>query len=821
MTNPIEASESGSHGQDDEVRRGRERFQLAARVTQDLLWEWDLDLGHVIWAGTTRPYFGLPPEQISSVNGNPYLVWADRVHPDDLAGAEQVSRVAIQGRAESWDHEYRFLRGDGTYALVSERAFIARDEMGRARWIVGAIRDVSGRKETERDATRLAAIVASSTDAIIGKSLEGIVTTWNAAAERIFGYSEREMVGNSIFVLIPEELHEDERTLLRRIAAGERVDFADAVRIRKDGSRIYIALTVTPIWDSSGVVVGASSIKRDITDRKRADADLARREERYRALVVATSTVVWIANPAGEFDAPQESWQAYTGQPWAEHRDLGWMEAIHGDDRAHAAAGWLQARSRRAIWEGRPRIWSQAHHGYRHCVVRAVPLLAADGEVREWMGTVTDAEERWLADERLRQADRMESVGRLAGGVAHEANNQMTVILGAAEFLDRAVRDELVRMDLEHIRRAAHRTAVITQQLLAFSRRQVLQPQLVNLNSVISAIEPILQRALGELSRLELRLAPDIGQVRADPGQLDQVLLNLALNARDAMPDGGTVTIETMNVGVDEHAATARGVDPVAPGRYAALAVSDTGTGMDRETLDHIFEPFFTTKAVGEGTGLGLATVYGIVRQSGGYLSVTSQLGRGSAFQIYLPLVGADAPRDHLHAPDPSPVGGPNSFWSRRTSPPCAVSLPARCAVTAIPSSRPPTAPKRWRSPQTAPAPPDLVIADVVMPGMGGKQLAAALEERWPGIPGALHLGLHRCRYRPARTHGGGTGVHAEAAGTGPAGDQGAPDPRRPPRDIEPRPDEVRLTRRPAADRSPAVSPWCPRPPPTCPADIP
>ncbi len=735
MTTPTEASgQPEGHASDEELRRGRERFQLAARVTQDLLWEWDLEIGHVVWAGTTRPYFGLPPEQISSITANQYRAWADRVHPEDIAGAEHVSRVAIASGAESWDHEYRFRRADGTYALVSERAFIARDETGRARWIVGAIRDVSGRKETERAVTRLAAIVASSTDAIIGKSLEGIVTTWNAAAERIFGYSEREMVGNSIFVLIPEDLHDSERTLLQQIAAGERVDFAETVRMRKDGSRIYIALTVSPIWDSSGVVVGASSIKRDITDRKRAEADLARREERYRALVVATSSIVWIANPDGEFGAPQDSWASYTGQSWDEHRGLGWIDAVHGDDRAAVSASWLHARRNGTIWESRSRIWSQAHGGYRHCVVRAVPVVGPGDEAREWMGTVTDAEERWLADERLRQADRMESVGRLAGGVAHEANNQMTVILGAAEFLNREIREEVVRMDLEHIRRAAHRTAAITQQLLAFSRRQILQPQLVNLNTVVTALEPILRRALGELSRVELRLDPDLGQVRADPGQLDQVLLNLALNARDAMPEGGTVTVETMNLWVDEQAVTARGLDPVPPGQYAALVVADTGAGMDRETLDHIFEPFFTTKAVGEGTGLGLATVYGIVRQSGGYVSVISQPGRGTTFQIYLPLAAAEAPV--AGGGRPTLTGGGTECILVAEDEPAVRGILARTlrsygysVLEACDGT------EALEIVESASVLPELVLADVVMPGLGGKQLAAALEERWPGIP--------------------------------------------------------------------------------------
>ena len=191
--------------------------------------------------------------------------------PDDLASSETASRAAIESGAESWEHEYRFRRVDDSYARMLERAFIARDEAGRAFRIVGAMRDVSTRRMAESTATRLAAIVASSNDAIVGKTLDGIVTSWNAAAERIFGYSEREMVGRSIFALIPEELHDAERDLLERLRRGERVDFADTVRVRKDGTRIDIALTVSPIWDPSGVVVGASSIKRDITERKRAD----------------------------------------------------------------------------------------------------------------------------------------------------------------------------------------------------------------------------------------------------------------------------------------------------------------------------------------------------------------------------------------------------------------------------------------------------------------------------------------------------------------------------------------------------------------------
>ena len=736
MSTPRESLRPGdlSPSTSEEDLRVQERFQLAARATQDLLWDWDLVRGDIVWAGATRPYFDLSPERIGSVVGDQYRAWADRVHPDDLAITETAARAAIESGAESWEHEYRFRRVDDSYAPMLERAVIARDETGRALRIVGAMRDVSTRKETEGITTRLAAIVASSSDAIVGKTLDGVVTSWNAAAERIFGYSEREMLGRSIFALIPDELHEAERDLLERLRRGERVDFADTVRIRKDGTRIDIALSVSPIWDSSGLVVGISSIKRDITDRKRAEADLARRELRYRALVSATTSIVWTTDPAGRFDSPQASWEEFTGQGWREYSGFGWLDAIHPDDREALMQAWTRALDQHSIYESRGRLWCQARQGYRRFIARGVPVVGADGGVQEWIGTVTDVEDRWLAEERLRQADRMETVGRLAGGIAHEANNQMTVILGAAEFLGRAIRDETARVDVDHIRRAAHRTAVITQQLLAFSRRQVLQPVVVDLNTVITTLEPILQRALGEVSRLESRLAEDLGQVKADPGQLDQILLNLALNARDAMPDGGTLTIETMNVVVDEHHLTAKVLEPVAPGRYAVLIVTDTGAGMDQETLAHIFEPFFTTKGVGEGTGLGLATVYGIVKQSGGSVSVHSEPGHGTSFRIYLPLAGGEGEAERRPALS-VPGGGTESILVAEDEPAVRAILARLLREYGYTVLEARDGAHALELAEGAPAPPDLVIADVVMPGMGAKQLAEALNTRWSGIP--------------------------------------------------------------------------------------
>ncbi len=719
---------------EEDLQRAQERLRLAARATQDLIWDWDLDRGKVIWEGATDGFFAQPPGEYAAPAGDHYGLWAERVHPDDLAVTEASSRAAFESGAESWEHEYRFRCADGSWARILERAFVVRNAQGKAIRAVGAIQDVTRRKESEEAAIRLAAIVASSTDAIIGKTPDGVVTSWNAAAQQIFGYAENEIVGRSIFLLIPPELHPEERAVLERIRRGERVEFSETERIRKDGTRIYISVTVSPIRDSSGVVIGASSIKRDVTERKRAAAEIARREERYRALVTATTSIVWTTDPEGRFIEPQPSWEEYTGQPWQEQEGFGWLDALHPDDRESVLASWLRARDNRSIFEARGRVWMEEHRRYRHFITRAAPVLAVDGSVREWIGTVTDVEDRWVAEERLRQAERMESVGRLAGGIAHEANNQMTVVLGASEFLLRRLQVPEAREDVEHIRRAAHRTAAITQQLLAFSRRQVLQPQIVDLNAVVTSLQPILQRALGELSRLVLRLAPDLGPVKADPGQLDQVLLNLTLNAKDAMPTGGVLTVETQNVILDKAYGVGKSVETLVPGPYAMIMVGDTGRGMDRTTLGHIFEPFFTTKDVGEGTGLGLATVYGIVKQTGGFVWVYSEPGQGTAFKIYLPLFVSHPETTSVLIPTPAKGGSEVVILAEDE--PSVRTILARSlreyGYTVLEAGDGAEALKLARQQL---APPALVIADVVMPGMSGRELSDELTARWPGIP--------------------------------------------------------------------------------------
>jgi signal transduction histidine kinase len=393
-----------------------------------------------------------------------------------------------------------------------------------------------------------------------------------------------------------------------------------------------------------------------------AEPALRASEERYRAFIELTSDAVWrveLEQPvATSLPADAQIEQFYRHSYLAECNDA--MAHMYGYGaaaelvgarlgdllprsdpanldylRAFVATGYrlTEAETNEVGRDGRP----------RHFVNNLLGITQDGRLVRAW-GSQRDVTERRLTLERLQQAQRMESVGKLAGGIAHEVNNMMSVVLGCSDFvLRRADLSPAVRADVELMREAAERSAAMTAQLLAFSRRQVLQPVPLDLNTVVRDLEPVLRRTLGDAVALELRLEP-LGAVLADRGQLQQVLVNLVLNARDALALGGRVVVETSPVELGEREAALHPEVGLRAGPFALLAMSDTGHGMDRETASHVFEPFFTTKGVGKGTGLGLSTVYGIVKQSDGYIWVDSEPGQGTTFRIYLPLIAAALP---------------------------------------------------------------------------------------------------------------------------------------------------------------------------------
>ncbi len=470
--------------------------------------------------------------------------------------------------------------------------------------VAAVIRDGTARQQ--------AAIINSSSDAIISRDLTGHVTSWNPGAEALYGYPAAEVLGHDVQVLIPADRVAEEARVCGRVVAGERVVEFETVRLRADGTAIDVAKSNSPIFDATGEIVGISTFSRDITDRKRVE------------------------------------------------------------------------RERQAL------------------------------------------------EDRLHQSERLESLGQLAGGVAHDFNNLLSVILNYADFVADAVQDlEPVRRDVEQIRAAAERAAGLTHQLLLFGRRETSQPKVLDVDAVVADVQTLLSRTLGEHIELVVVPSPTAAVVLADRGQIEQVLVNLAVNARDAMADGGSLTIETNHVTLDEQGALLH--PGLEPGVYVQLAVSDTGCGMDADTISHAFEPFFTTKPSGAGTGLGLATVYGIVAEAGGTVTIYSEPALGTTFRVYLPPVGGAVPSEAGATPAQLDPGGGETVLlvededAIRT---VATRILERNGFVVIGA-----ADGQEALALAADHHFDLLLTDVVMPHMSGRDLADRIAEDHPGRP--------------------------------------------------------------------------------------
>ncbi|HMQ34208.1 MAG TPA: response regulator, partial [Chloroflexaceae bacterium] len=470
--------------------------------------------------------------------------------------------------------------------------------------------------------------------------------------------------------------------------------------------------------------------QRELRDRTRAEAAHAR----LAAIIEATTDLVGMGDMEGRILFLNQAARRALAIP-----DDDELAALRVADlypeRLHA---WLRGEAvpaavRDGSWSGETTL--RQRDGGEVPVSQVIIAHKGPGGAPEFLSTIVrDMRERRRAEEELRQAQKMEALGRLAGGMAHDFNNLLTVILGEADMLLEDVPPRTpMAQSAEQIRQAGVRAAALTRQLLAFSRRQVLQPELIDLNAVVGAMEEMLRRLLGEDIALTIRLAPGLPHVRADPGQIEQVVMNLCINARDAMPAGGRLVVETAEALLGaEHA---RQRPEVAPGPYAMLAVSDTGAGMDEETQRHIFEPFFTTKARGKGTGLGLATVHGIVRQSGGHIWFASEPGQGSSFRVYLPTApGVAAPEAPAPgAPLPRAVTETVLLVEDDDSVRAlARGILARQGYTVIEAADGPAA---LAAAEAHPGPIDMLLTDVVMPGgLNGVQLAAALRGRRPQV---------------------------------------------------------------------------------------
>ena len=475
----------------------------------------------------------------------------------------------------------------------------------------------------------------------------------------------------------------------------------------------------------------ALALSRARDEQTRSQEQLRDSEARYRTLVDGVRDVIFALAPDGTVASLNPAFETMTGFHRDEWLSKPFEQLMHPDDLPLALellAGALRGESRTF---NQFRIRTRKGD-YRVAEFSATPQYR-DGQLASIFGIGRDVTERLSLEQQLRQAQKMEAVGRLAGGVAHDFNNILTAITGYADLLlEDLGSDDPQRQDVAEIRKAADRAAGLTRQLLAFSRQQVMQAQVLDLNALVADTQSMLGRLLGEDVALATKLDPALGAVRADPGQLEQVLMNLAVNARDAMPNGGKLTIETANAELDE--SYTREHFPARPGPYVMLAVSDTGTGMSAEVQSHLFEPFFTTKEKGKGTGLGLATVYGIVKQSGGYVWVYTEPGHGTTFKIYLPRVDA-APAPRVSGVQASPVedGTETVLLAEDETAVRAVARHTlqRHGYTVLEA---PSAEAALDLAQRHSGPIHLLLTDVVMPGMSGRALALRLSELRPEL---------------------------------------------------------------------------------------
>jgi PAS domain S-box-containing protein len=505
--------------------------------------------------------------------------------------------------------------------------------------------------------TWLASIVQSSRDAIISKTPDGTVTSWNPAAEQIYGYPAIEMIGESINRLVPPEHQEEERRVLQIIAAGSAVERTCTRRLRKDGTPVVVSMTMSPIVCSTGDVVGIASISRDLSEQELAEA-------KFRGLLEAAPDAILGICTTGHIALANEQAERLFGYEREELIGLP-VESLVPEPartmhRQHRSRFVLEPHQRRSIDAGTPLAVRRRDGTEFPAEISLSALETEDGrivlaairDVTERLEAQAERErlkaqaERERLEVQLHQSRRLESLGQLAGGVAHDFNNLLGVILNYAEFVGEDVnaaaaapgaRDwDRVGRDVAQIQRATERAITLTHQLLAFGRRELVRPRVLHLNEVVRGLEELLRHSIGEHVKLSTSLRGDLWPIKADPGQIEQVLVNLAVNARHAMPAGGRLTIETANVTVDNDYAARR--FGAAPGNYVRLRVSDTGTGMSTEVLERAFEPFFTTKPKGEGSGLGLATVYGIVAQAGGHVWIDSEPGLGTTVSSLIPV---------------------------------------------------------------------------------------------------------------------------------------------------------------------------------------
>ena len=651
---------------------------------------------------------------------------AGLTHPADAAAIRRALQfVDRDGHARQL--EIRVVGADGRTRWCLIDFATVPGEGGKPARVVATFHEITQRKEADErlraSAERYRLLVDRANDIIFNIDLRGRFTFVNPTASRLMKYPEDQLIGTHFRDLIrPDYRDEAERFYTEQVDRRLPSTYFEFPVVTRDHRELWLGQYVQLIIDGARIV-SVQAVARDITERKRAEKALRTSEERLRAVVSSAPVILWASDLDGKFTLCEGQGLIGLG--------LTPKELVGQSVRARFQDPQVDEYLRRAIAGDAFQV--ELAMGGRTFDARCSPMRDGQARVTGVIGVAVDITEHRVLQDRLHEADKMEAIGQLAGGVAHDFNNQLTAILGYAEMLSESLdaKDDR-RTDLQEITRAGRRAAAVTEQLLAFGRKQPLRPRVIDLNTVIGNIEQLLRRSVRDDVSFETRLEKTLEPVRADPTQIEHVIMNLVLNARDAMPTGGRLTLTTATVDLD--ADEVRHQEPMRPGRYTVIEVSDTGRGMDEETRAHLFEPFFTTKGTGKGTGLGLASVYGIVKQSGGYIWVTSAVGRGTTFRIYLPTVAGPVELADTPSMAGDPVGGAETILvveDNATVRALACDILASHGYEVLSAENPRDA---LEVSDRHPGEIDLLFTDVVMPGMSGGELAEKFAELRPGM---------------------------------------------------------------------------------------
>jgi PAS domain S-box-containing protein len=652
------------------VRETAERYRLASRATNDAIWDWHFADNHVLWNEALEAAYGHSLADVEPTGD----WWIAHIHPEDRARIDASIHAAIDGATENWTDEYRFLRADGSYAEVLDRGHIIRGPDGRASRMIGAMLDLTHRRQTEaalkESEERLRLAVDNAEIGFWDVDVVNDILIWPPRTKAMFGISPHASATMQDFYngLHPNDREATSATYAAAADPERRALYDVEYRTvgKEDGVIRWVAAKGRGLFDEAGRCMRVIGTAIDITERKRVEQalrDLNENLERRIAdalaerklladLVEGTDAFVQVADAdfrwlainkaaADEFErifgvtprVGQSMLDALDSQP--EHRaavEAVWSRALAGEQFTEIGEHGDESRARR-VYEMKFNVLRDA----------SGQQLGAYQFVYDVTERVKEQQRLAAAEDALRQAQKMEAVGQLTGGIAHDFNNMLAVVIGSLDLLGRRVGagDPRSKRYLDAAVDGARRAATLTQRLLAFSRQLPLKPEPLDANKLVAGMSDFLRHSLGGDVRLETVLAGGLWRTHADPNQLENVILNLAINGRDAMPDGGRLTIETANCHLDgRYAATHLGLQA---GQYVLIAVTDTGSGMPADVIAKAFDPFFTTKAVGKGTGLGLSQVYGFVKQSNGHVKIYSEPGQGTTIKVYLPrLIGTE-----------------------------------------------------------------------------------------------------------------------------------------------------------------------------------